>query len=806
MGSRVRRALARGEQEGLFGLLKSGSMTWNRKAGLYFLLVTVGLFAPILWGEVFLPVGFLYRTPLWYNPGVPLMKFDLYDAVIGLYPFQSLLSAGLSQGEFPLWNPYNFGGHPIAFNGQSGYFYPPRILLHALFPAWLAYDLSLLLHTFLAGFGMWLLGRKLDLKPSAALLVGTAWMLNPFLVWWLEFDIATGALTPFALLAVLRCRVSWRGAGALGLCIALMLLAGHLQMALYSIATVILVGLVLLYRERVGALVWGRLGVAAIVTGLLSAPMLLPAAHYLTSSQRPVLSLSFLTGVYQQFLSKGWAHFLFPHPLGDGNSFAVRVIQGAGEFMQPELIAYVGIVALVLCLTTLFWAGVGRRLTVLAIVVLLVPATPLYALVQVLPGFDRLISTRSLQLVHFLIVLAAGYGLDGLLRRRERTRVAMGVSFGLLLPALGWALTHAGQDGRQTLPGLLREGLVRLPKRTLFLDQGSYLKDVLVGFDNLYAWSNPHIWLPLACLVAIPVLLHLCKQPGRWLLGLLLLDLFFLAKSILPHHPHELLYADTPNLKLLRTAAPYRVMGVGSVKPNTLLPMQIADIAGYDSFYPRDTSDYLAFLMRGEYRPEQQLPAQVFPIKRYQSPLVDLMGVKYLVAYPGQQLEGKKLVQEAPLPIFENPTSLPRAFVVNRFEVMANNGEALQALESGRVDPRETVLLDRPPSEEVPVADVTGKARIAEYGYNRVRLSVKSNGPAFLVFTDGYADGWEVEVNGQATPLYRADVMFRAVMIPEGESEIVMTFRPVGFRVGLVLGGLGLLLVLGLIFYFRETV
>lgn len=774
-------------------------MTWNRKAGLYFLLVTLAVFSPVLWGEVFLPTGFLYRTPLWYNPQVPLQKFDLFDAVIAFYPYQTLLSNGLAQGDFPLWNPYNFGGHPIAFNGQSGYFYPPRLLLHFLCPAWLAYTLSLALHTFVAGFGTWFLAQKLKLNPWASLFAGTAWMLNPYLVWWLECDHASAALTPLALLAVLHCRRSWAGAGLLGVCMALVLLAGHLQIALYVVATVILAGLVLLYQERVPSVVWARLGTAAVLSGLIAAPMLLPSAHYLSSSQRPILSLNFLTGVYQQFLANGWPQLFFPQSMGNGNDFALKVIRGAGEFVQPELMVYFGVVTLVLALSELSHKGVGQRLALLALVVAIVPATPLYAVVRVLPGFDHVISTRALQVVHFLVVLAAAYGVDSLVRIPQQSRRVKGTALGVLIPALGWAFFHVGQDGRQVLPGLLQKGLVRLPDRSLFLDEGAYLRAVLEGYQALYSWGSPFIWLPLLCLLAVPLAVHFSKRPERLLLGLLVLDLLVLAKSILPHHPHQFLYADTANLQLLRTANPHRVMGVGSVKPNTLLPMQIADIAGYDSFYPRDTSDYLAFLMRGEYRPDQQLPAQVFPIKRYQSPLVDLMGVKYLVAYPGQQLEGKRLVQEMPLPIFENPDALPRAFVVGRFQVVEDNGEALQALESGRVDPRQTVLLDRPPTVQVPNSDIDGEAQIVEYGFNRIRLSVKSSQTAFLVFTDGYAQGWEAEVNGVETPIARADVMFRAVVVPQGDSEVVMTFRPPGFRLGLVLAALGVSLVFALL-------
>ena len=47
-----------------------------------------------------------------------------------------------------------------------------------------------------------------------------------------------------------------------------------------------------------------------------------------------------------------------------------------------------------------------------------------------------------------------------------------------------------------------------------------------------------------------------------------------------------------------------------------------------------------------------------------------------------------------------------------------------------------------------------------EYSPERVRL--QANGPGYLLLTDAYYPGWVAKIDGQATPILRADLMFRA--------------------------------------------
>lgn len=776
----------------------------KRRAALFFGLLTLFFYAPLLWGEVFLPVGFLYRTPLWYDPSIPLKQFDMFDAVIAFYPYQELLQQSLAQAQFPFWNPYNFAGHPIAFNGWSGFFYPPRILLLWLFPTWLAHGLSLALHTFVAGFATWWLVQKLGRSPSAGAVAGVAWMFNPLVMAWLETDHLSicAAWTPLCLLAVIECQNSWRGAGWLGLAMGFTVLAGHLQIVLYTVITVILVGLLILWHLKAKRDVWFKLGTSALLASFISAPMLIPTAYYLSSSQRPELGADFLINTYQQFLATSWTTVLLPQSLGNGNDFAFLRIFGAGEFIYAELCLYFGLVTLALALLAFFEKGLGRWLMLAAVLILVIPSTPLYHLVYVLPGFNKIMSIRSLQLVHFLVALSAAFGTD-LLDHQKFRNIASGIAGIIFCSSFSWASWTILRDPGITIRLALQNHAIRLPKSELFLSQQAYQESLLAGYKSLFHWGNPAIWIPLGCVLACCLIIKFKSQPKPWLVGLLVLELFVFGKTLNAHHPHSLLFPNNSSLEKLKTAGLDRVMGLGTIKPNTLLPSTIQDIAGYDAFYPRATSQYLAFIMRGEHRPDEQLPAQVFPVKRFDTPLVDLLGVKYLVGYPGENLAKKPLVQAEPLPIFENPNRLPRAFLASRYRVETDIGKALNLLEIGAIDPRQEVILTQAPELE-PDGEAEGSARIESYGLNRVEVSTDASVSKLLVLTDGYAEGWKVTVDGKPSPIFQADVMFRAVALPAGKHRVTFTFHPVGFRPACVFAILGIFLSLGLLGYNRK--
>ena len=548
----------------------------------------------------------------------------------------------------------------------------------------------------------------------------------------------------------------------------------------------------ILYTRKAPPVTFARLSLAGVLAFLLSAPMLLPTAHYMSNSQRPELDTSSLTTVHQEFVATCWSNTLFPESYGNGNDFAIQRLFSGGNFIHAELVFYFGIVTLVLALLALSSPGLGRWMVVLAFCVLLVPATPIYRWFEVLPGLNRINATRSIQIIHFLMAFSAGYGAQLLSQRRGR-RIGSVLCGVLTVIGLGWAVRACSQSTGPVLNELFEQKAVRLPPRDLFLSDQSYFQATIEGFEQVYSWTNPFIWIPLLCLIGSSVVLASRREPAKFLLLLLVVDLFTLGRSLNSHHPKDRLFPINESISQLRQAGLDRVMGVGTVKPNTLAPVGVMDVAGYDGFYPKNSGQYLGYLMYGAESENRYLPAQVFPIKNYRSPLVDLMGVKLLVAYPGQNLEGKTLLHPTPIPIFSNPQKLDRVFLVQHTVVQEDNLKALALLDRGEVDPRQTAILTEELPQPLEPAEEAGTVSIKSYETNEVLVWAQVRSRSLLVFSDAHAEGWEVEIDGRAAEMHRVDVMFRGVVIPPGEHLVRFVFRPRNFRVGLFLALFGIL-------------
>jgi uncharacterized membrane protein YfhO len=67
-----------------------------------------------------------------------------------------------------------------------------------------------------------------------------------------------------------------------------------------------------------------------------------------------------------------------------------------------------------------------------------------------------------------------------------------------------------------------------------------------------------------------------------------------------------------------------------------------------------------------------------------------------------------------------------------------------------------------------------------------------------LVVRDTFYQGWQATVDGQATPVLRADFLYRAVPMPPGTHLVELHFRSRAFERGLVISAIAGLLTLAL--------
>ncbi len=128
----------------------------------------------------------------------------------------------------------------------------------------------------------------------------------------------------------------------------------------------------------------------------------------------------------------------------------------------------------------------------------------------------------------------------------------------------------------------------------------------------------------------------------------------------------------------------------------------------------------------------------------------------------------------------------PRAALVHAFTVDPDVGGTIARLAQL---PPGTVVLDRAPV--FPEGDggygsaiAADAVRIARYTPERVEVLVAAAAPGVLVLRDSAYPGWRARLDGEPTPLLRADGLFRAVAVPAGMHSVVFEFRPQPLRVG----------------------
>ena len=143
---------------------KSVKRIWQRwpeaGVGLLVLCLFCVLYGPLLLA----PAGYLPST----------MYHDFFSL---FYPAAEVFRGLVHDGEWPLWNPYAFGGMPLLASIQMGLLYPPN-WLHLIIPTPRAFNILLVGHTLFAGFGTWLYCRSRGRSVLASVFAGVAFAVS----------------------------------------------------------------------------------------------------------------------------------------------------------------------------------------------------------------------------------------------------------------------------------------------------------------------------------------------------------------------------------------------------------------------------------------------------------------------------------------------------------------------------------------------------------------------------------------------------------------------------------------------------
>jgi hypothetical protein len=209
---------------------------------------------------------------------------------------------------------------------------------------------------------------------------------------------------------------------------------------------------------------------------------------------------------------------------------------------------------------------------------------------------------------------------------------------------------------------------------------------------------------------------------------------------------------------------------------------------------------------------------RAFAVRNFDSPMLDLMAVKYVVAaepLSEDERKGVQLVHAGDLWVYENGDALPRAFVVPNWQFAKSPQDALQQIRDPNFDPRRKAVLEEakdkrhskpkgtnltphPPSSvprPVPLRPSSLAQRPVRFRDDINTLSIdaalKSDGA--LVVVDGTYPGWlafgreKGSRKWQQLTVFIANYAFRAAILPAGNWQVVWVYYPKVIVVGLFL-------------------
>ncbi len=778
------------------------------------------------------------------------------------YVWKSYALSRVKAFELPLWNPHILGGEAFHANPQVGTFYPPTYLLLPFHSdgrvSYLALEAYQLLHQAFAGVGMLLLMRSLGVGTMGALASAVVFMFTGFFTTpGHQAIVLTASWLPWVLLAIRRQHQQGTNApeGAfrsvlLALALAMMILAGHPQVAYYGLILACAFSLFEAGFRRslvrfVPALLLG-IGAAFV--------QLLPTYDLASDSSRAELGYEYSTsfGFSPYFLSAILApRGQVPLP-GQDASAPLHVYAGIGTLLY----AFIG-VALSRNRARAFFAAAS----LVALLLSFGKDSPIYDFFYAsLPGLGSFrVPYRLLGVWVLGCSVVAGLGIEAMssASRKDRLRlrsVAQGAFVALMALWLWGALIH-----------------------TRLLSNAGNLEPQ----DVERVVGAAHWAVLLAALYFLSFLLFLWRGQAREdryvvpaMVALLALDMAAFVKDR-AQHPYSTLaraddravhrflkaqgpkgrYATTSNLEsysmLFGTEAAsghaalvdsryHALLERAGTSANALsiLNVKLVVRAGPRSFYPWCGARYASPL------PILDLPPDLAPVKLSLSPPIQATRVVFYWTALGPGGRGTleiggsthPLVEGQPLEVgFAAPTAL------TEFRILIDSANPGIRIEDIEVDlnpiglksdfleidgmginlhalPRAYVIVPSQVPSEIQTVESLGcwsvhqgiqvvdpetgqgasgffrkdAAEIERYLPERVEIATDSPREGFLVLSDTYRPGWLALVDGAKAPLLRAQTAFRAVRVPAGKHRVLFLYRPASVRLGAAVSVLAL--------------
>jgi sulfur carrier protein ThiS len=734
--------------------------------------------------------AFIWTAPVFWNRtetqqgsvSAARENSDLYQFV---YPTLNYGFARLKEGDLPLWNARQFCGVPFLADHRVGFFSPLNVVFAGL-PVGIGMAIHAYVSLFLMGSGFVLFARSLRIGYAATLIGGVVYAYCGASAAVVSRPGMAAALAwaPFMFWAVREYGLRFRLGAAVcaGLTCAMMVLSGA----------------------------WG---VCLVMTALAGAYMTLfvllpenpkpPGIFSRASGLVVAAAVAIAVSAIQWAPTLVWLHDMgWPDGLLWGTTLAGRVPRGAAELLQQAFsakagplprIGYVGITTLLLIPAAFFQRKRWRDAVFFWTAAVVLILASLMGQESMPFGFPRPVLFLG---ASFCIAVLAGLGAGRLLLARRELK-----------------------DKPVWLPALV----VFLLAAAVFFAGVAQVRGYVVAFVCVTA---PFLalrtrWAAVLC--------------GMTLALLLFTDLTVASRNSF-RHP----YQDAPSCyrkyEAAVTAAAEQALG-GRV----MLSARELDIAmspNLGMIYPLNmvggtrippAPGLAEWWRRLENKPSASATSLGANLTATagQPVLLNHMAMRVVLATQGGPLRSETWTTAGPrlresgkiedVAVFVNDDALPRAYWVPSCRVASGAAEAADLLASEGFDPSTVCVLDDEPealasvgalgvamdggaSAEPPHTRRDATCSVQSLSPEEAVVRVDAPSAGIVLLADAHARGWRVTLNGSPVPLLRVNGVFRGAGVPQGQHELVFTYRPVSVLVGLgvTIGSLLLLLAVGL--------
>lgn len=730
--------------------------------------------------------------------GLPYKDSDFTDAFRQQLPWKSFFITGIKQAKLNLWNPHAFSGYPLFANLQSAYFTPFNIsyLLFGLLNGW---TINIILILFFAGLFTFLFLKQLGFKSYLCFLGSLGFMFSSYLIHWLEWTVVgqSAIFLPLCLYAIEKVFRQKKPKFILFyiLGVSFSVFGGRIQTAVYVVLFSWLYFFIRIKKEKYKKAL--SLVLFTFIALLISSIQLIPSLEFYKQTPRGDLVsrlLSFELLMPFEYLITIFIPDFFGNP-------------GAGNFWGQQFAfrAYFGLSFIFFYFYALFFHknNFVKKLKILNIVFLFLalksPVTKIIPYLN-LPIISSSDPSRILFLYEFSAVLISIFGIQLFFKEKRKLLALLKSQVVPILVYLASILFVFLQ--LKVFSSSIQLENLKIALRNSILPIGIYFSILFLSL----AYSK----LPKIKNIFIAALIFFT-----------IFEYLYFTNKYLPFGEKKYVFPRTIHIKAMQNIIKDQrfVCTPGSrFEKNFATYHSLNSPEGYDSLSLKRYGELVAYIRQDNVF--EQIPRADADVIYYKEDrhnldfkrLLELLSVKYILGWAGEipyldtpyETDFKSVWDWQFSHIYEYKDSLARFYLVNDFEVIKDDKQTLEKLFSKDFNPSEKIILEEDPNIKLAQnKKLESKIDVLLNKPDTIILKVASNQRAILLINDNYYPGWKAFTDSQEnfennveTKIYRANYTFRAVLVSEGDSFIKLTYKPLSFKLGMVLSISGTLILI----------